>query len=89
MTVQSKIYTSNAILAILVTALLAFKTDTFPGNGFFFMVGAITIAGGIGCLLLGILLWVKKNRTAAKAYFISGLILLLAGLASYLLLNKY
>jgi|GEM_PF-2480628 len=89
MTVQSKIYTSNAVLAILVTALLAFKTDTFPGNGFFFMVGAITIAGGIGCLLLGALLWYKKMRTAAKAYLVSGLIFLLLGLACYLFLNKY
>ena len=89
MTLQTKIITSNAILAILVTVVLAFKTDTFPGNGFFFMAGAIGIAGGLGFLGLGALLLLRKDKAAAKGYLISALILLLIGLIFYFLLNKY
>lgn len=89
MTVQSKIITSNIVLAVLVTAVLAFKTDTFPGNGFFFMLGGVAALGGLACLALGLLLFIKKYKTAAKGYFTSGAILLTLFLACYFLIDKY
>ena len=89
MTVKTNIFISNAVLATLATAALAIKTDTFPGNGFFFMFGAICIAGGLCCLLLGLLLLLRKDKSAAKAYLLSTVVLLVIGLTSYFLLNKY
>jgi hypothetical protein len=89
MTVQKKVILSNVILAVLVTAILAFKTDTFPGNGFFFMLGVIGIAGGLGCLGLGLLLLLRKDKQAAKGYLISAALLLAIGLVSYFLLHQY
>lgn len=89
MTLQSKILLINTALAAVVTTVFAFMTDTFPGNGFFLMLSFITVAGGAGCILLGLLLLLKKDKRAAKGYFISAVLLALIGLASYFLLKQY
>ncbi len=90
MTIQTKILLVNAALALAATLGLAFATDTFPGNGFFFMFGLICIIGGIGCAGLGaLLLLLRKNKNFAKGYLFSGLLLLVVGLAGYYLLNQY
>ena len=89
MTIQTKILLVNAALTVAATAGLAFATDTFPGNGFFFMFGLIGLIGGLGCLALGLLLLLRKDKRVAKGYLTSGIILLSIGLISYFLLNKY
>jgi hypothetical protein len=64
-------------------------TDTFPGNGFFLMLAFITSAGGAGCIALGLLLLLRKDKRAAKGYLTSGAIFLLIGLVSYFFLRQY
>jgi hypothetical protein len=89
MTIQTKILLVNAALTAGATAGLAFATDTFPGNGFFFMFGLIGIIGGLGCLALGLLLLLRRDKSVAKGYLVSGGLLLVIGLVGYFLLNKY
>ena len=89
MTLQNKILLINTALAAVVTAVFAFATDTFPGNGFFLMLAFITVAGGAGCMLLGLLLLLRKDKRAAKGYLTSGVIFLLFGLLSYFFLKRY
>lgn len=89
MTLQNKILLINTALAAVVTTIFAFATDTFPGNGFFLMLSFITLAGGAGCVLLGLLLLLRKDKRAAKGYLFSGLIFLLVGFVSYFFLKQY
>lgn len=89
MTLQNKILSLNTCLTAAVITAFAFATDTFPGNGFFLMLAFITIAGGAGAVILGLLLLLKKDKRMAKAYFISALFLLLIGSASYFFLQHY
>jgi hypothetical protein len=89
MTLQNKILLINTALAAVVTIASAFATDTFPGNGFFLMLAFITGAGGAGCIVLGLLLLLRKDKRAAKGYLISGLIFLLISLVSYFFLKQY
>jgi len=89
MTIQNKVILRNFILATLVTAVLAFKTDTFPGNGFFYMLGVIGAGAGLGALGLGVILLLTKYKAAAKGYLISAGLLILTGLISFFLLNQY
>ncbi len=89
MKVENKILIINISLAALITAALAFITDTYPGNGFFFITGVVGIAGGIGCTLLGMLLMLRKDKSPARGYLISGIILLIIGLPSYFFLNQF
>ena len=89
MSLTTKILLINIVLAAAVTFGFAFATDTFPGNGFFLMLAFITGCGGAGCIGLGILLLLRKDKTAAKAYMLSGIIFLLIGAVSYFLLQQY
>lgn len=89
MKLQNKILLINCGLVITATFIMAFITDTFPGNGFFLMFGIIAIMGGISCLALGLLLLVKKNKNFAKGYMISAVLLLLIGIVSYFTLDKF
>jgi hypothetical protein len=89
MTLQNKILLINTALAAIVTTVFAFMTDTFPGNGFFLMLSFITVAGGAGCILLGLLLLLRKDKRAAKGYLISGVFFLLISLMSYFFLKQY
>lgn len=89
MTLQRKILLINICLAASVIIGAAFVTDTFPGNGFFLMLAAITVAGGIGSLGLGLLLLLRKDKRAAHAYLITALLLLVIGLCSYFFLQQY
>ena len=89
MTLQNKIILINTALAAVVITVFAFMTDTFPGNGFFLMLSFITVAGGAGCIALGLLLLFKKDKRAAKGYLISAVLLALIGLVSYFFLKQY
>ena len=89
MTLQNKILLINAVLATVVITAFAIATDTFLGNGFFLMISFITGAGGAGCILLGLLLLLKKDKRAAKGYLISGVLFLLIALVSYFFLKRY
>ena len=89
MTLQSKILLINTALAAVVITVFAFMTDTFPGNGFFLMLAFITGAGGACCIALGLLLLFKKDKRAAKAYLISGVLFLVIALVSYFFLKQY
>ncbi len=89
MALQSKILLINIILAAAAVIGFAFATDTFPGNGFFLMLAFITAAGGAGCIGVGLLLFFRKDKRAAKAYLLSGIIFLMIALASYFFLRKY
>lgn len=89
MSVQTKIILINIVLAVAVTFGFAFATDTFPGNGFFLMLAFITACGGAGCVLLGLLLMLRKDKSAAKAYLISGLLFLAVSAVSYFFLQQY
>jgi cyanate permease len=89
MSLKTKILLLNLVLATAVTLGFAFATDTFPGNGFFLMLAFITGCGGAGCILLGLLLLLRKDKTAAKAYLISGFLFLLISIVSYFLLKQY
>ena len=89
MTLQSKIFLSNTVLAVAVVTAFAVATDTFPGNGFFLMLAFITATGGAGCIAIGLLLLSRKNKRAAKAYLISGILFLVIALVSYFFLKQY
>jgi ABC-type tungstate transport system substrate-binding protein len=89
MSLQTKIIVINIVLAIAVTLGFAFATDTFPGNGFFLMLAFIAACGGAGCVLLGLLLLLRKDKSAAKGYLTSGLLFLAVSAASYFFLQQY
>ena len=89
MSLQTKIILINIVLAVAVTLGFAFATDTFPGNGFFLMLAFITGCGGAGCVLLGLLLLLRKDKSAAKGYLVSGLLFLLISVVSYFFLQQY
>ncbi len=89
MSLQTKIILLNIVLAVAVTLGFSFATDTFPGNGFFLMLAFITGCGGAGCVLLGLLLLFRKDKSAAKAYLISGLLFLAVSAVSYFILQQY
>ncbi|HOZ79639.1 MAG TPA: hypothetical protein PLY34_16705 [Ferruginibacter sp.] len=89
MSLQTKIILINIVLAVAVTLGFAFATDTFPGNGFFLMLAFITGCGGAGCVLLGLLLLLRKDKSAAKGYLVSGLLFLLISAVSYFFLQQY
>lgn len=89
MSLQGKILLINIILAVAAIMGFAFATDTFPGNGFFLMVAFITGCGGIGCLILALLLLLKKDKGFAKAYAISGILFLILSATSFFLLQQY
>ena len=89
MSLQTKIILINIVLAVAVTLGFAFATDTFPGNGFFLMLAFITGCGGEGCVLLGLLLLLRKDKSAAKGYLVCGLLFLLISAVSYFFLQQY
>jgi len=89
MTLQSKIFLSNAVLAAAVITAFAVATDTFPGNGFFLMLAFITATGGAGCVALALLLSFRTDKRATKVYLISGIIFLVIALVSYFFLKQY
>jgi hypothetical protein len=86
---QKNILLINTGIAIAITTVLAFVTDTFPGNGFFFMFGLVGIAGGFGCLLLGLLYRLRKNKSLETDFFKSAVLLLIAGTVSYVLASGF
>lgn len=89
MSLTTKILLINIVLAVAVTTGFAFATDTFPGNGFFLMLAFITGCGGAGCIVLGLLLLLRKDKSAAKGYLLSGIIFLLISVISYFALQQY
>ncbi len=89
MALQTKILLVNIFLAVAVTLGFAFFTDTFPGNGFFLMLSVIAGFGAAGCIGLGLLLLLRKDKRAAKGYLLSGLLFSAVSAASYFFLYPY
>ncbi len=89
MKLQIKILLLNIIIGILLTGIAAYATDTFPGNGFFLMVGVIWMAGGLFLLSSGLFLRIFKDKRFSSGFFFSGSLLFAFGLISFFLLDQY
>ncbi len=89
MTLQYKILASNAAFTLVVTLVLAFITDTFPGNGFFAMFGLVDIVVGLSCLGLGLMWLLRKDKRFSGGYLTSSVILLLVGLVCFMYTGQY
>ncbi len=84
-----KILLINTGLLGAATLGAAFATDTFPGNGFFLMLGFITFVAAAGSLILGLLLLPVKDRRYAQAFLLTAAIFGVLGVVSFFLLNRY
>jgi len=86
---QNKILLASLGVVVLIIVILAFATDSWPGNGFFLMAGFTGMAGGAGYILLGLLLLLLKDKRYSKGFILSGIIILLAGLILFKFLPQY
>ncbi len=89
MGLQKKIFFINMALAIVAIVGFAFATDTFPGNGFFLMISFITFFGGFGSVIVGLLLLFRKDKSAAKGYLATSILLFAISAVSYFFLQQY
>lgn len=89
MTLQNKVLLINTGLLAAVTFFFAWTTDTFPGNGFFLMLGVIAFAGAAAALGLGLLLLLRADKRPARGFIWSGLLFGVLGAVAFFLLRSY
>ena len=89
MKLQNKVLLISFSIAVLITLIIAFATDSWPGNGFCLMAGLTGMFGGIGYLALGLLLIVLKDKRYAKGLLLCAVILALLGFLLFKFLPQY
>lgn len=89
MKLQNKIILICLGIAVLVTLVIAFATDSWWGNGFCLMAGLAGMCGGAGYAGLGALLLLLKDKRYGKAVLLAGVVLLLAGFVLFKFLPQY
>ena len=89
MKLQNKVLLISFSIAVLITLVIAFATDSWPGNGFCLMAGLTGMCGGAGYIGLGVLLLLLKDKRYAKGFLLSGAILLLVGFILFKFLPQY
>lgn len=89
MKLQNKVILISIVFALSVILAIAFLTDSWPGNGFFLMAGAVGMFGGAGYLLLGLLLLFLKNKKYSYGFFKSAAVLMVLGFIVFKFLPNY
>lgn len=89
MKIQHTVTLISIVFALAVILATAVLTDTWPGNGFFLMTGAIAMFAGAGCVLLGLLLLFLKNKQYSYGLFTSAAVLIVSGFLVFKLFPNY
>ena len=89
MKLQNKVLLISFGIAVLITLVIAFATDSWPGNGFCLMAGLTGMFGGAGYLGLGLLLLLLKDKRYAKGLLLCAVILALLGFLLFKFFPQY
>ena len=89
MKLQNKVLLISFGIAVLITLIIAFATDSWPGNGFCLMAGLTGMFGGSGYLALGLLLLVLKDKSYAKGLLLCAVVIALLGFILFKFLPQY
>jgi hypothetical protein len=86
---QNKVLLISFGVAVLITLVIAFATDSWPGNGFCLLAGLTGIFGAAGYLGLSLLLLFLKDKSYSKGLALCSVILFLLGFILFKFLPQY
>jgi hypothetical protein len=89
MKLQKKILLISAGIAVLITLIIAFATDSWLGNGFCLMAGLTGMFGAAGYTGLGIILLLLKDKSYSKGLFFCAIIIGVLGFILFKFFPQY
>ena len=75
MKLQNKVLLISIGIAVLITLIIAFATDSWPGNGFCLMAGLTGMFGAAGYTGLSMILLLLKDKSYSKGLLICAIVI--------------
>ena len=76
---QNKILLISFAVALVITVVLAYATDSWPGNGFCLLAGLTGMVGGACYIVLGLLMLLLKNKNYTRGLIMCGVLIAAIG----------